>query len=79
MQRSSESERFVVCSERIILECACGEKLVLLGFEDDWHSEGHTAFECECGRELTLTDRIDEGAINFDALLSRFRSSDDRP
>jgi len=51
----------------------------LLGFEDDWHSEGHTAFECECGRELTLADRLDEGAINFDALLSRFRTTDDRP
>jgi hypothetical protein len=78
MRRSSESERFVLCSERIILECKCGERLILLGFEDDWNSEGHTAFECECGEELTLADRLDEKAVGFRALLSRFRTSDDR-
>ena len=76
MRRSSESDRFVLCSERIILECSCGERLILLGFEDDWRSEGRTTFECECGRELTLADRLDEGAVDFGALLSRFRGSD---
>ena len=78
MRRSSESDRFVLCSERIILECRCGERLVLLGFEDDWRSEGRTTFECECGRELTLADRLDEKSGGFEVLLSRFRTSDDQ-
>jgi hypothetical protein len=78
MRWSSESDRFVLCSERIVLECKCKERLVLLGFEDDWRLEGRTAFECECGEELTLADRLDEGAVDFEALLSRFRSSDDQ-
>ena len=63
MQGSSatQPERFVVCSERIVLECQkCAEKLVLLGREYDWHLEGHTIFECECGEKLTLADRVGE-------------------
>jgi hypothetical protein len=78
MRRSSESERFVLCSERIILECRCGERLVLLGFEDDWRSEGHTTFGYECGQELTLADRLDEEAAGFKVLLRRFRIFGDR-
>ena len=58
MQSGSESERFVLFSERIIIECRCGERLVLLGLEEDWFSEGRTAFECECGRRPTLADRF---------------------
>jgi hypothetical protein len=35
--------------------------LILLGREEDWYSEGRTTFECgECGRSLTLVDRLDE-------------------
>ncbi len=62
MRRHSEPEpeRFVPCSERVVLECGCGERLVLLGLEEDWYSEGRTAFECECGRRITLADRVDE-------------------
>jgi hypothetical protein len=71
---SSESDRFVLCSEHIILECRCGERLVLLGFESDWRREGHTTFECECGEELTLADRIDEDVVSFNVLLRRFRT-----
>ena len=79
MRRSSESDRFVLCSERIILECKkCGERLILLGFEDDWRSEGRTTFECECGEELTLADRLDEETAGFKALLRRFRTSRDQ-
>jgi hypothetical protein len=37
--------------------------MVLLGREEDWYSEGHMLFECECGRRLTLSDRIYEEAI----------------
>ena len=71
MRRSSEPqpERFVFCSERIVLECRCGELIVLLGREDDWHSEGRTVFECECGAKLTLADRLDEEALGVKKLL----------
>jgi hypothetical protein len=79
VQQSSESDRFVVCSEHIVLECgSCGERLMLLGFESDWHSEGRTAFECQCGERLTLTDRIDEETARLNALLRRFGVSDDQ-
>ncbi len=57
MQRSWEIEP----TERIVLECGCGEQLVLLGREDDWYAEGRGTFECECGRELTLADRTERG------------------
>ncbi len=57
MQSDSESEHFVTFSGRIILKCTCGERLVLLGLEEDWFSEGHTSFECECGKRPTLADR----------------------
>ncbi len=60
MRRDPESDRFVFCSERIVLECECGERLILLGLEDDWYSELRTTFECECGEHLTLADRLDE-------------------
>jgi hypothetical protein len=79
MQQSSESDRFVVCSEHIVLECnKCGERLILLGFESDWHSEGRTTFDCNCGEKLTLADRIDEEAASLKALLHLFRTSDDQ-
>ncbi len=54
-----ELDRFVLYTKRIVLGCRCGEKLVLLGLQDDWYSE-RTSFECECGRKLTLADRIEE-------------------
>ena len=78
MRRPSESEHFVLCSERIIHGCRCGEMLVLLGFEDDWRSERRTAFECECGEQLTLADRLDEKAASFTVLLRRFGTPDNR-
>ncbi len=58
-----EPERSVLCSERIVLECRCGERLLLLGLEGDWYLEGHITFECECGERLTLADRLDEAAL----------------
>jgi hypothetical protein len=57
MRRSLEIEP----SARIVLGCACGERLVLLGREDDWYAEGRDAFECECGEKLTLTNRVEIG------------------
>lgn len=57
MQSFAESERFIECSERIVLECnECGEALILLGREEDWRSE-RAFFECHCGQELTLGSR----------------------
>jgi hypothetical protein len=57
MRRSLEIE----ASERIVLGCGCGERLVLLGREDDWYAEGRSTFECECGEELTLAERVEQG------------------
>ena len=76
MRRYSESERggsegSLACSERIVLECKCKERLVRLGFEDDWRSEGRTAFEWECGEELTLADRLDEKDAGFKMVTRR--------
>ncbi len=62
MRRPWESERFVDYSERIVLGCGCGERVVLLGFEEDWRSR-RAVFKCECGQKLTLDDRVDEGAL----------------
>lgn len=64
MRRSSEIE----ASGRIVLECGCGERLVLLGREDDWYSEGRGTFACECGNELALSDRMLE-SFDFARLI----------
>ena len=72
---SENSERFVECSERIVLECKCGERLILFGLEEDWRSE-RTTFECECGESLTLANRPAEEALAIKKLL---RSSVDLP
>jgi DNA-directed RNA polymerase subunit RPC12/RpoP len=59
MQQISEVvlERFITCSKSIVLECRCGEKLILLGREADWRKEGHTVFVCSgCGKKLSLAD-----------------------
>ena len=55
---ASSEGRFVDCSEGLVLECRCGEKLLLLGRESDWRSEGRTTFESGwCGKILSLKDR----------------------
>jgi hypothetical protein len=64
MRRAWEIE----ASERIVLECGCGERLVLLGREDDWYAEGRGAFECGCGEELSLADRVERGPSIADLL-----------
>jgi hypothetical protein len=44
------------------LGCRCGERLILLGREQDWYSEGRTTFECHrCRGPLSLADMLDEG------------------
>ena len=57
MRRSLEIE----ASERIVLGCDCGERLLLLGREADWYAEGREAFECGCGEMLTLANRVESG------------------
>ena len=55
---ASSEGRFVDCSEGLVIECRCGEKLLLLGRESDWRSEGCMTFECGgCGKDLSLKDR----------------------
>ncbi len=71
-EQPSESGSFLEPSGCVVLECACGEKLVLLGQEQDWREEGRAVFRCECGRELTLAeDRADERALGIGELLGR--------
>ncbi len=39
----------------IVLEChQCGEKIVVLGCEEDWYADGSISFECQCGQRLTI-------------------------
>ena len=66
MRRCSELE----VSGRIVLGCgSCGERVVLLGREDDWLSEGRTIFACECGARLTFADRVGGGDLAITELL----------
>jgi hypothetical protein len=47
-------------SKRVILLCEeCGERMVLGRPLSVWYSES-THFGCECGKELTLADRLDQ-------------------
>jgi hypothetical protein len=55
------TEHFIDCSETIVLDCRCGDQLILLGEEDDWRSR-NAIFQCHCGEKLTLDDRISEEA-----------------
>jgi hypothetical protein len=48
--------RTIECSDRIVLACQCGERIVLLGRPVDWYDEAHLEFSCECGETLTLDD-----------------------
>ena len=65
MKSRSKRVHSVPYSRCIVLECGCGERLVLLGREEDWYSEGRTTFECECGKKLTLDDDRVEVPVGF--------------
>ncbi len=74
MQRISELE----LSDRIVLRCgACGERVVLLGREDDWYLEGRSSFACECGAKLTLGDRVGEMEFSVAKLMWGVRTTED--
>jgi hypothetical protein len=50
-------------SSRVILVCEeCGELTVLGGPLSVWYSAS-TYFGCECGKELTLADRLDQQSL----------------
>jgi hypothetical protein len=51
-------------SRRVILVCEeCGERMVLGGPLSVWYSES-PHFGCECGREFTLADRLDQQRVS---------------
>jgi hypothetical protein len=48
-------------SGRIVLGCACGERIVLFGREEDWRGEGRLTFRCDaCDGEVGLAERAGE-------------------
>jgi predicted SprT family Zn-dependent metalloprotease len=60
-----EEGHFVTCSKSIVLECRCGEKLLLLGRKADWRKEGRTVFECSgCGEKLSLNDDVPKRRVS---------------
>ena len=66
MQHVSEvlsEEHFLDCSKSLVIDCQCGEKLLLLGRESDWRKEGRMIFECGgCSKELPLEDAHEQKA-----------------
>ena len=49
--------------QQIVLTCEdCGDKLVLLGSEEEWRSR-HAVFTCGFGHKLTLGSRADEEVL----------------
>jgi hypothetical protein len=55
-----EVEQDILSVDRTVLNCPCGEKLILLGREEDWYLEGRTTFEChQCGGANSLASSGD--------------------
>jgi hypothetical protein len=50
--RRSKRRNILMCEE-------CGERTVLVGSQSLWR-EARTLFECGCGKDLTLADRLGE-------------------
>ena len=55
MQRFPEQQIVLMCEE-------CGEKVILLGPEEDWRSR-RAVFVCEEGHKLTLDGRTEEEVL----------------
>src|SRR5215207_5562232 len=51
-------EQTIKCPDSIVLACQCGEWIVLIGRIVDWYEEDRLEFSCDCGRILTLSDRM---------------------
>jgi hypothetical protein len=64
-----EADNSITYSDRIVLNCkSCGDNLIPLGLEEDWHSES-TNFECECGTMLAFLSRSNAEARAIKRLL----------
>jgi hypothetical protein len=64
-------------SDHIVLRCrVCGDRVVLLGREDDWYSEGRSSFACECGAKLTLADRVGDMEFSVARLMWGVRTTE---
>ena len=55
MQGSFEHQILLTCED-------CGDKLVLLGSEEEWRSR-HAVFTCGFGHKLTIDGRTDEEVL----------------
>jgi hypothetical protein len=66
---SRESEETAERLRRLTFECACGERMVIFGLNEDWYSEQRANFECGCGQTLTLTNRLKEEVFEFGRLV----------
>jgi len=43
------------CAESFVLECGCGEKVVIVGRVEEWLPR-NPVFRCNCGKGLTFSD-----------------------
>ena len=49
--------------QQIVLTCeGCGEKLIIIGYEEDWRSR-HAVFLCGHGHRITLDGRADDEVL----------------
>ncbi len=69
MEGFVELNNTVECSGRTVLECSCGERVIILGLNEDWFSEHRANFECGCGQLLTLANRLKEEVFEFGWLV----------
>jgi hypothetical protein len=46
-------------AEHFVLDCGCGEKMVVFGQLEDWLPR-EPIFRCACGEELTFSDDLKE-------------------
>ena len=62
------------CSRNVVLVCEeCGERAVLVGPLSAWRSKG-VVFECGCGEDITLTDRLDQKTAELATVAEAQRS-----
>ncbi len=66
---SRESEETAERLRRLTFECSCGERIIILGLNEDWFSEHRANFECGCGQLLTLANRLKEEVFEFGWLV----------
>jgi hypothetical protein len=51
--------RHTLQTESLVLDCSCGEKLIILGRLEDWLARD-PVFRCVCGGGLTFSDDAKE-------------------